>query len=165
MAITGINLLLLIVLYTGGSLVGGTVASFILGYPSATLSLLGGAVAVLGLSWPIYKHFRFRPLCLPRCHHCHRMPETYGVAYAEWPLVVVICTACNAPTELWMTRTVNINAVSTETPSFYLRWPEFIGLWRRVHQTTDDLNQQALEGSAEPADAADDASLRSRGVS
>ncbi len=133
MQLSLIDLLVILGLFICGSLGTSALLNSVHSTHIMTLSLLGGIVAVLGLTWPIYKRFHFRPLCFPVCPNCRRMPDAYGLAYARWPRAVIVCTICEAPLEVWMTRILDVENASTEMPSFSLRWPEFIGIWRRIH--------------------------------
>lgn len=133
MFLTLINVLIFIGLFAGGSF--STYAlMYLVHFPHyGRLSLLGGFAAVLWLTWPIYRYFHFRPLCLPICPSCHDRPYAYGMAHSHWPRVILVCRNCAGPLEVWMTRSLDKKDASMEMPSFYLRWPEFIGLWRQVH--------------------------------
>jgi len=134
-----------LVVIVGLFVVGSLTVSALLPLAHAThttafaFTLLGGVVAVLWLTWPIFRHFHFRPLCLPVCPNCRRIPEAYGVAYARWPSAILVCTKCETPLEIWMTRTPG-KGVSTKMPSFYLLWPEFFGLWRQAAGTNFRVN-------------------------
>ncbi len=132
MRLTLIDLVVILGLFIAGGLSTYEVLHIVRCVHPKLLSLVGGTVTVLGLAWPIYRHFHFRPLCFPVCPSCRRMPDAYGLADARWPRAVLICSNCEVPLEIWMTRTLHTRDVSLNMPTFCLRWPEFIGLWRRV---------------------------------
>jgi hypothetical protein len=83
-------------------------------------------------TWPIFQRLRIRPLASPRCPHCHKIPPTYYVL-DEWPRYVMTCAYCCHPLEAWMgCRPPRAAMPSQEMPSFGLRWPEVLGVWRRL---------------------------------
>ena len=129
MRLTLIDLLVLLGLFVVG-LVAGIALIHFLGYPAlAPLELAMGVGAVVVFESPIYRRFQFRPLFLPRCPHCHKRPELYGIAGGGWPREVVVCGACRGVCHLWYDKDVPADEVSADVPSLTLRWPYFIGLW------------------------------------
>lgn len=115
-----------------GWLLGLAIQLFFPEFDPKDLSLVGGILAIFGLTWRIHERYHFRPLCFPRCSHCKRRPDAWGVAWDAWPRIGIVCLACGSPVELWMTRRVDPNDVSEAVPSFRLLWPEFIGMWKRL---------------------------------
>jgi hypothetical protein len=89
----------------------------------------GALLLVLGLSWPLYRLVHLRPLGLPRCPHCHKLHANYHVPAAAWPRAVLVCVSCGKPTRLCLTWRKPVDH-NTDMPSLYLRWPQFLGLWR-----------------------------------
>ncbi len=91
---------------------------------------LCGLIVVLFGTWPILRSMRARPLCLPECPHCARLPSGYfRPGGSEWPRIVLVCVDCERPMEAWMSRSVEASRRSSEMPSLRLRWPEFVGWW------------------------------------
>jgi hypothetical protein len=122
----------------GAFVFGGVFGDFLreapgLPEPLRDLLLLGASIlTVLGLSWPLYRLMRLRPLGLPFCPHCRKRHGNYHVPANAWPDAILLCVWCGKPTRLCLTRNKPAG-IGTEVPSLYLRWPEFLGLWRPVH--------------------------------
>ncbi|MCX5655703.1 MAG: hypothetical protein NTY65_13775 [Planctomycetota bacterium] len=97
------------------------------------LLILGCSIlTLLGLSWPIYRLIHLRPLGLPFCPHCRKRHGNYHVPANAWPDAILLCVWCGKPTRLCLTRKKPAD-IGADVPSLYLRWPEFLGLWRPVH--------------------------------
>ena len=131
MSPTLIHAMILSILYLGGSGVAWGVSRLGGMSPKDAVAICGagGILAILVETWPILRHMRWRPLCLPQCSHCGRLPSGYRASGVEWPRVVFVCLDCEKPTETWMIRSVDTSRRSKEMPSLRLRWPEFIGWW------------------------------------
>jgi hypothetical protein len=96
------------------------------------LLLTTSILTVLGLSWPLYRLIHLRPLGLPFCPHCRKRHGNYHVPANAWPDAILLCVWCGKPTRLCLTRKKPAD-IGADVPSLYLRWPEFLGLWRPVH--------------------------------
>lgn len=104
------------------------------------LLLTTSILTVLGLSWPLYRLIHLRPLGLPFCPHCRRRHGNYHLPADAGPCGILVCVRCGKPTRLCLTRKMPAD-IGADMPSLYLRWPEFLGLWRPV---------QAAGARAEP---------------
>ena len=94
-----------------------------------------GCGAVIFLSWPVYRVLHLRPLILPICPRCGKRHTNYHVPAAAWPDAVLVCVHCEAPLRLLLTRKAPPNPptdIPTDIPTVNLRWPEFLGMWRKV---------------------------------
>jgi hypothetical protein len=133
MRVTGIQAVVLAMLYLGGgilALVGSVLALGRSGeLVGSMLTLPAGVVMIAAFAPAIYRWLRLLPLRLPTCPHCSRRPEAYGVLAYEWPMMQVVCVECNGATELWVIRDVPARPASTDMPRLVVRWPEFWGLW------------------------------------
>ena len=132
MRLTLIDVLVLLGLLLGGAMVGEVCLR---GMGQSGLRLTGMGVgfgAGVVLASYVYRRLRWRPLLMPRCPHCQRRPELYGIAGGGWPSEVVVCGSCHGACRLWYVRGGPPHDVSDEprSPSLSLRWPYFIGLWR-----------------------------------
>ena len=103
------------------------------------LLLSGGAVLATGacmltLIWHACRLFRFPPLFIlaSSCPHCGRRPAVYGLRTDDWPKTLLACTLCGGIFILWMARRVRPELLDLDVPTYALRWPEFVGRWRRV---------------------------------
>src|SRR4051794_14312083 len=121
MLFTAAHLLLTIGLLSFCALLGGMGIASV--STSEALVWWGGAAsavfALLMLSWPLYRLGHLRPLGLPFCPHCAARHYNCHVPPDAWPIAILFCATCEKPVRLCLTR----------TPSLYLRWPEFLGIW------------------------------------
>lgn len=134
MRLTLIDLLLLLGFLLGGPVLGDLLCRWTAHPELRPLGVGAGFVAGLASASFFYRRFHFRPLLLPRCPHCRRRPELYGVAEGGWPREVVVCGSCRGVCHLWYVRNGPAEEVSAEVPSLTPRWPYFIGLWRTVSE-------------------------------
>ena len=122
---------------------------------SAGFDSRGGNLAVAGLGlvfwfaglpiyWPICRLLGIPPLFIfaPACPHCHKKPGGWWCVERQMPMkgrtperVVLACGLCEGRVELWLRRSVAMGAVSGSLPSYRLRWPEFLGIWRRLPES------------------------------
>lgn len=141
MALSLIDLFIILGLASLGAFAADAVLCLSHVIPNAwhmTVTLVSGIVAILLLASPIYQRFHFRPLCLPPCPRCHKIPEAYHLVDGKWPRFMLACAECEEPVEIWMCRGISPAETSTGTPSFCLRWPKFIGWWRHIPQQSAD---------------------------
>jgi hypothetical protein len=123
---------LLHMLVTIGLVFGGMLLS--LSLPAAELltavaMLVLPLLMVLLLSWPVYRLLHLRPLILPKCPSCG-LRHNYHVPSEAWPVAVLVCPHCGEPFRIVLTGRPDI-AVTPDLPTLGLRWPAFLGLWRR----------------------------------
>ena len=79
MQLTLIDLLLFEALAAMGAALGWGIGrlAHLSRHLSSDLLVCGAVAAVLVFSWPIRRHFHFRPLCLPPCPSCRKIPDAY----------------------------------------------------------------------------------------
>jgi hypothetical protein len=92
-------------------------------------------LAFFGLGWPLYRFMHLRPLRLPICPHCKKRHGNYHVPADAWPSGILICVSCGKPTRLYMNRKKPVDD-GDGIPGLYLYWPEFVGFWRPVQDST-----------------------------
>ena len=133
MLLTLRHLMLTLLVFTSGSVVAVLLAqhSGMLGGLLVLYVFSGGALALLGLSWPLYRLMHLRPIGLPFCLHCGGRHGNYHVPADVWPCGILICGACGKPTRFYMSRK-KPPGVNDDMPTLYLYWPEFVGFWRTV---------------------------------
>lgn len=95
------------------------------------VGLLAGLLLVLLVAPRIYRALHFFPLFFPRCPHCRCRPEAYGVVQHEWPRAVLCCCRCEQFHEIRFVYPERL-PVASDFPVLVLRWPWFLGWWRRV---------------------------------
>jgi hypothetical protein len=91
----------------------------------------GAAVAayVVGASF-IYRRMLFWPLLSPTCPHCGKRPDAFEIT-GTWPTFTMSCGSCRGQTELRMHQ-VDRPEGDSKLPCFQLKWPYFLGWYRRV---------------------------------
>jgi hypothetical protein len=100
-----------------------------------TLILVGAFLsAVLSLSWYVCSLLRIQPMSLsiPPCDRCGRKPPSYKFIERNWPRHVLVCSHCSSKLEVWFCLRIPETSVPSDISCFRLRWPQFLGLWRRV---------------------------------
>jgi hypothetical protein len=92
---------------------------------------LGAAVVayVFGASL-IYRRMLFWPMLSPICPHCGRRPQSIDIA-GTWPVFTMSCGLCDGQTELRMGK-VKDAAEGRERPCLQLKWPYFLGWYKRI---------------------------------
>ena len=108
---------------TGGN---GQLTRLLLVFPVAIFA------AVL-LAWPIARLFGIGPLMVlsGRCPGCGQRPHAWGVLEKDANHLRLACSNCSQLVELWLSTTPP--SVHSETlPRYRLRWPKFLGLWKKV---------------------------------
>ena len=94
-----------------------------------------GALGVsLALAWPLCRVCGVPPLMMLAgpCPHCHKRPRGWWSRPGPKPSLDLRCGACGQPVRVWLTRTPPRGIASTHVPTYVLRWPEFLGLWRPI---------------------------------
>jgi hypothetical protein len=114
--------------------IGHTLA---LGKPSSLdqIVLLGGAIVMsLFLSWPIARLLGVPPLMIfsGPCPRCGRQPPGWWSAQIAADLLELWCGDCGQRVHLWMTSPSVGSANPDEVPTYVLRMPRLLGIWRRL---------------------------------
>lgn len=93
-----------------------------------------GAIAVAG---PIARRLGIPPLMIfsGPCPACRQRPPGWWCEGSTADRMHLVCGECGERVTLWVTsRPTNIE--SSDMPTYVLRAPIFLGLWRRVGQDT-----------------------------
>jgi hypothetical protein len=103
---------------------------------SAARLLLFPAIAFITvvLAWPIARCFRMTPLMIfsGPCPNCKQQPPGWGGHAAEPDRLLLLCVKCGTEFDLWLTCRPPMERVTTTRPACRLRWPEFLGVWKRI---------------------------------
>jgi hypothetical protein len=133
------HLLVLILLISGSMVaVASAAGALAVGEQVAVVAaLLSAPVALVLFGWPIFRLLSLRPLTLPYCPHCGNRHANYHVPPDAWPYAVIVCIHCGQPLRLILSTS---RRVITPSPlaTVALRWPGFLGLWRRVTTAQTD---------------------------
>jgi hypothetical protein len=93
------------------------------------------------LAWPVCRVLGIPPLFIfaGPCPHCARRPRVWGVIHRQMPRVgrmpdnvELACGLCRGKLILWLRLSAPSKIGCATTPNFCLRWPPFLGLWRRL---------------------------------
>jgi hypothetical protein len=106
--------------------------------PLQTLQWLAMPAAMfiaLLLAWPVSRFLGLSPLMILAgpCPGCRSRPPGWWGTKSGRARLTLICGACGERVELWLTRRPPAGQVLEAGHVFRLRWPEFLGLWYRVH--------------------------------
>ncbi len=131
MLLTLAHLLLTVGLIAIGPCLGALIAdSVAIPEPWKTIFVSGFTLyLLLGLSWPIYRCLHLRPMGLPFCPHCGKRHGNYHIPAEAWPVAILFCHSCGQPVRLCLMRKPPAD-IAKDMPTLYLRWPEFLGIWR-----------------------------------
>jgi hypothetical protein len=102
--------------------------------------------AGLPVYWWICRFFGIPPLFIfaPACPHCHKKPGGWWHVGSQMPKrgrtperVTLACGLCKGTVELWLWHG-NGTSSTTGMPTYRLRWPEFLGIWKRLPDSIPD---------------------------
>ena len=132
MRLTLIDLLVLVGVFVAGPAVDISLCQF-LGHPDvAPLGVGSGFLVAVVLASLMYRRFHFRRLYLPRCPHCRKRPELYGIAGGGWPREILVCGSCRGVCQVLYDGKLSAEDVSSEVPTLRPHWLYFVGLWRPI---------------------------------
>ena len=102
-------------------------------FAAAGLAVLAGHLAGLEVSWWLCRIIGYPPLSLffGPCPSCDGRPAGWWFQWRSHSLLVLGCGDCGQKVELWLSRTRYAEPPSA-LPRYELRWPEFLGRWRRI---------------------------------
>jgi len=97
------------------------------------------------LAGPLSRLLRLRPVMAYAglCPGCHTRPPGWYCLKSERDRAMLKCGQCGTLVELWLTRTPPAAQLSTSVPSYALRWPEFLGIWRSVSPAPQSDSKEA----------------------
>ena len=92
------------------------------------------AILAVLLAGPIARLFRLSPLMILAgpCPRCGMRPAGWWYDDRRTGALHLQCGNCGQPVDLWAWRRPAAGEIAPDTPSFVLRWPTFLGFWRRV---------------------------------
>jgi hypothetical protein len=90
-------------------------------------------VAALFLAWPVARLFRVPPMMFlaGACPNCGRHPPGWWSDQIDKDLLKLACGQCRQRVDLWLAKAPRTDP-SPDVPTYVLRVPQFLGIWRRV---------------------------------
>ena len=92
-------------------------------------------LAAIVLAWPLARRLGMSPLMVLAgpCPGCKQRPPGWWASRSgETERLQLVCGHCGSDLELWLTRQPPLERVAKDRPAFRLRWPEFLGIWKRI---------------------------------
>src|SRR5262245_5674126 len=98
------------------------------------LTMPAALLLALVVAWPISRLFHISPLMIfsGPCPGCRTRPPGWWRVESHGKRLTIACATCGQRVDLWLTRKPETGAASGTSCVFTLRWPEFLGIWRRV---------------------------------
>jgi hypothetical protein len=98
------------------------------------ISIVPAMVAAIVVAWPFARLLRIPPMFVfsGPCPACKRRPAgwwKHGTDAGEWQLA---CGECGERVTLWVAPPRRADAISKDVPTYVLKWPRFLGVWRRI---------------------------------
>jgi hypothetical protein len=92
-----------------------------------------GAVIYLIAAPALYRVLNMRPMHFPKCPHCDAKDGPWGIPHGSKPIRAedLMCGKCGAASTFVYAGGVD-SVEAPSKPTFALRWPRPIGLWKRV---------------------------------
>ena len=88
----------------------------------------------LQVAWWICRLFGyFPPLAFsPACPHCGQRPRLWGWKDRSWrDKMSLCCYECSGILEVYESKRKALAPPPSGLPRYWLRWPQFLGLWRQ----------------------------------
>ena len=101
------------------------------------ISIIPATLMAIAVAGPIAKRLGIPPLMIfsGPCPACKQRPPGWWCEGSNADRMHLVCGQCGEHVTLWVTsRPTNIE--SPDMPTYVLRSPTFLGLWRRVGQDT-----------------------------
>jgi hypothetical protein len=91
-------------------------------------------VVSIVVAWPLARIFRVPPLMIfsGPCPDCRRRPPGWWAAPGTGDRLALQCGNCGERVELWLKKPSQPSDAGFAVPSYALRAPKFLGLWRRI---------------------------------
>jgi hypothetical protein len=98
------------------------------------ISFIPAMLAGIAVAWPVARRLGVPPLMIfsGPCPACGRRPSGWWNLGVETDQMRLACGECGVQVRLWLTSWRRPNVVSSAMPTYALRWPGFLGVWRRV---------------------------------
>lgn len=102
------------------------------------ISIVPAIVAAIVVAWPFARLLGMPPLMIfSACPACKRRPPGWWNSGTDTAQLQLACGECGERVNLWLTSPRPANIVSSDVPTYVLRWPRFLGVWRRVDSGGD----------------------------
>jgi hypothetical protein len=96
--------------------------------------LASAPVVAVVLAGPLARLLRLPPLMMfsGPCPGCGTRPLGWWSPRSAGTPLPLICGHCGTEVDLWLTCRPPSHAASSPRPAYRLRWPPFLGIWRRI---------------------------------
>ena len=98
------------------------------------ISIIPAMVLAIMVAWPFARLLRIPPLMIfsGPCPACGQRPPGWRVSAITTDLWQLRCGKCGARVRLRQTPWGLASDTSSDVPTYVLRWPQFLGVWRRI---------------------------------
>ena len=102
------------------------------------INMLPAVATAIILAWPVARVVRLSPLMIfsGPCPQCRQRPPGWWRSHngtdSDTDRLALLCGFCGERVTLWLTRVPQSDTSSADVPTYALRWPEFLGIWRQV---------------------------------
>ena len=94
------------------------------------------------IGWPIARRLGMSPLMIfaGPCPACQRRPEGWWSSGSNSELLQLRCGACGEGVIVWLVPPSRAALLRSGVQMYVLRWPQFLGVWRRVDSAARQNN-------------------------
>ena len=98
------------------------------------ISEMPALFAAIAAAWPFARMLGIPPLMIfsGPCPACTQRPAGWWRSDTRVDRWRLVCGACGERLTLWLTSPRSAEIISSDMPTYVLRWPQFLGVWRRV---------------------------------
>lgn len=98
------------------------------------ISLPPALFAAVATAWPLARMLGIPPLMIfsGPCPSCTQRPAGWWKSAGGVDRWHLLCGECGACITLWLRSPRSTEITSPDEPTYVLRWPQFLGVWRRV---------------------------------
>jgi hypothetical protein len=88
----------------------------------------------LAVAWPVARRLGIPPLMVfaGPCPGCRQRPPGWWNSSTDRDRLQLTCGACGARVTVWLASSLPPDITALDVPTYVLRWPQYLGVWRRV---------------------------------
>ena len=105
-----------------------------LSWPFLSAAGAAAASAAILVAGPVSRRLRMPPLMVfaGPCPGCGVRPEGWWLTEKVDERLTLMCVNCEQSVVLWMNRAPSAAEIVGGVPNYVMRWPSFLGIWRRT---------------------------------